>query len=57
MKTPTNSNGEVYVSADVILETDDGFEWICECGSWNTHKARQYAKLIAKLLNDNIKTT
>lgn len=50
-KTHNTDDSFGYYTADVVWEDDDGFEFVCDCGKWDNDSSRQYAYLIASLLN------
>lgn len=39
---------------EILLETDDGFSWICDCGSYNNNYSIEKAESIVRLLNENL---
>lgn len=41
------NDGEI----EIILETEEGFEWICDCGLTSYQKSWEHADMICKALN------
>jgi hypothetical protein len=46
---------EVLDTIDILYESPDGFEWICECGWWESPQAIARAEQICALLNATLK--
>ena len=38
---------------EILLETKDGFTWICDCGSSSHPNSKITAQVLCKLLNAN----
>lgn len=53
-KNTENSGTRSYYSVDIVLETKDGYTFVCDCGDWDNEAAMKMARKIRNFLNRDL---